>query len=576
MSFAIVEPPSRRYVPADLDVSDVAAVGPLYRTLLDRPVESTDQLQAWLADYSELAAVVGEYEARRYIDKSCHTDDEAIRQRYLHFVEAVEPVLKPLTSALQQKLLASPALASLDAKRLGVMTREWQADVDLFRPANVPLQTRETTLASDFDQINGAMSVTFDGREQTPQQMAKYGERTDRDLRERAWRTVADRRLRDRDAIDGIFDQMLALRTEMAANAELPDYRAYCWRAKHRFDYTPEQCLAFGDAIAAVCVPAVKAMDASRRADLGVPALRPWDLSVDPKGRPPLSPFAEADIDGFVTKTRAVLDGVSPELGEQFESLRRNGNLDLGSRRGKQPGGYQSSLSEMKQPFIFMNAAGLQRDVEVLLHEAGHAFHYLAAAAAQPLLFVQHAPLEFCEVASMGMELLGADHYAPAVYADHADADRARRALLEGIVRFLPWMATIDGFQHWLYTHPGYGRDERTAAWLAITGRFGRDVDWTGFEANRACSWQMQPHLFGSPFYYVEYGIAQVGALQLWLKSREDPRRALANYRAALALGNTRPLPELFAAAGLRFDFGERTLRPLVDAVVEELAALPA
>jgi oligoendopeptidase F len=322
-----------------------------------------------------------------------------------------------------------------------------------------------------------------------------------------------------------------------------------------------------------VCVPAVRALDARRRDDLGLAALRPWDQAVDPQGRPPLRPFAEADIDGFVSRTKAILGRVSPELGEQFESLRRNGNLDLDSRRGKQPGGYQSSLSEVKQPFIFMNAAGLQRDVDVLLHEAGHAFHYLAATAAEPLAFLHHAPLEFCEVASMSMELLGADHY-DVLYPAPADTARARRALLEGIVRFLPWMATIDTFQHWIYTHPGHARAERTAEWLRIVGRFGRDVDWTGHEAARASSWQQQVHLFNAPFYYVEYGIAQLGALQVWLKSREDPRRALANYRAALSLGGTRPLPELFAAAGVRFDFSERTLRPLVDAVVEELDAM--
>ena len=320
-----------------------------------------------------------------------------------------------------------------------------------------------------------------------------------------------------------------------------------------------------------MCVPAVAALDRRRREDLGLPALRPWDLSVDPQGRPPLTPFRDGHTDEFIDRTKAVVARISPELAEQFETLRANGNLDLDSRRGKQPGGYQSSLGESRQPFIFMNAAGLQRDVEVLLHEAGHAVHYLAACDAQPLTFQRHAPLEFCEVASMGLELLGADHYDAVYPGRPGDAERARRQQLEGIVRFLPWMATIDTFQHWIYTHPGHARAERTAEWLRIVGRFGRDVDWSGHEAIRAASWQQQVHLFNSPFYYVEYGIAQVGALQLWMKSRQDPRRALANYRAALRLGGTRPLPELFAAAGLRFDFTERTLRPLVQAVIEEL-----
>ena len=562
-------------MPADLDPSDAGQIEPLYRTLLARPVESTAELERWLADYSELSAVVGEYRARRYIDKSCHTDDPAIQQRYMHFVERVAPVLQPLNFEMQRKFLASPAVASLDGRRFGPMVRRWRADVDLFRPANVPLQTENAKVSAEFDRLNGAITVEFDGREQTPQQMAKYGEVPDRTLREQAWVAVANRRLLNRDANDDLFERAVALRHQMAVNAGLADYRAYAWRQKHRFDYTPADCLAFADAIEAVCVPAVREMDARRRSQLGVAALRPWDQSVDPEGRPPLTPFREGDTDAFVSQTQAVVGRVSPELAEQFESLRRNGNLDLDSRKGKQPGGYQSSLSEVGQPFIFMNAAGLHRDVEVLLHEAGHAVHYLAASRAEPLTFLQHAPLEFCEVASMGMELLGAEHF-DVLYPDAADVARARRALLEGIVRFLPWMATIDTFQHWLYTHPGHARDERTAEWLRLIGRFGRDVDWTGHEASRASAWQQQVHLFNSPFYYVEYGIAQLGALQVWLKAKENPRRALANYRAALALGGTRPLPELFAAAGVRFNFGERTLRPLVAAVREEMDALPA
>jgi oligoendopeptidase F len=564
----------RRFVPLDLDPSDVGQVEPLYRTLLARSVESMPELDAWLADYSELSAVVGEYRARTYIDKSCHTDDAAVQSRYMHFVERVSPVLQPLGFEMQKKFLSSPVVGSLDPRRFGPMVRRWRTDADLFRQENVPLQVQNAKVSAEFDKLNGAMTVQFEGREQTPQQMAKYSEAPDRDLRERAWTTMAKRRLQNRDANDDLFEQAVKLRHQMAINAGLPDYRAYAWRQKHRFDYTPEDCLRFADAVEAVCVPAVRAMDAARRAELKVEALRPWDQSVDVKGRPPLAPFRDGDIEAFVTQTKAVVDRVSPELGAQFESLRKNGNLDLDSRKGKQPGGYQSSLPVAKQPFIFMNAAGLHRDVVVLLHEAGHAVHYLAAVTAEPLEFLQHAPLEFCEVASMAMELLGAEHF-DVIYPTPADVARARRQHLESIVRFLPWMSTIDTFQHWIYTHPDHTRDERTAEWLRIVGRFGADVDWSGHEASRACSWQQQVHLFNSPFYYVEYGIAQLGALQVWLKAKEDPRRALANYRSALALGGTRPLPDLFAAAGIRFDFTERTLRPLVDAVQEELATLP-
>jgi len=305
---------------------------------------------------------------------------------------------------------------------------------------------------------------------------------------------------------------------------------------------------------------------------MGVTALRPWDTAVDPKNRPALAPFTQQETAAFVQKTKGIFERMSPALAEDFDSLRRRNNLDLESRKGKQPGGYQCSLEEAREPFIFMNAAGLQRDVETLLHEGGHAFHCLAARD-EELVFLRSAPMEFCEVASMAMELLGANYFD--VFYDSAGAARAKRSLLEGIIKFLPWMATIDSFQHWLYTHPGHTREERTAEWLRLVERFGSKLDWSGYEAIRATSWQKQLHLFHAPFYYIEYGIAQLGALQLWVKSLRDTHAAVANYRAALKLGGTRTLPELFAAAGIVFDFSERTLRPLIDAIGEELAGLP-
>ena len=320
-------------------------------------------------------------------------------------------------------------------------------------------------------------------------------------------------------------------------------------------------------------MPLTRAMDRERRADLKLDALRPWDLSVDPKNRPPLRPFTEEKTTLFIDRTKAIFERLSPELAGDFESLRRRNNLDLASRKGKQPGGYQMSLEEAREPFIFMNAAGLQRDVETLLHEGGHAFHALAARN-EDLVFLRSAPMEFCEVASMSMEALGSEHM-DVFYSDPADAARAKRTYLEGVVRILPWIATIDLFQHWIYLHPGHTRQQRTDAWLGLLDRFGGDVDWTGLEHFRAAMWHRQLHLFHAPFYYIEYGIAQLGALQVWMKAKEDPRRALANYRAALALGGTRPLPDLFAAAGIRFEFSERTLGPLMQAVSDELAELP-
>jgi oligoendopeptidase F len=316
----------------------------------------------------------------------------------------------------------------------------------------------------------------------------------------------------------------------------------------------------------------MRKLDQQRAQMLGLDKLRPWDLAVDPKNRPPLKPFAEGDTDGLVARTKSIFDMLSPALGEQFDSLRINRNLDLDSRKGKAPGGYQESLNESRQPFIFMNATGTQRDVKTLLHEGGHAFHAIASAN-EPLMFLRHAPMEFCEVASMAMELLGSEHFD--VFYDSQEQARARRKQLEGIVTLLPWIATIDSFQHWIYTHPGHSRQQRAAEWLALSDRFASVLDWTGHERARRASWQAQLHLFHVPFYYVEYGIAQLGALQLWLKAKSDPAAALSNYRAALALGGTRSLPELFTAAGIHFDFSIRTLEPLMNAVENELDRLP-
>jgi len=565
---------ARSFVPAQTDPTQFEQIEPLYKQLLDRPLETRAEIERFLADFSELSAVVEEQGTRLYIDKSCHTDDAEIERRYLHFVESVEPRTKPLYFQLQKKLLESPAVLQLNDPRLAILLRNWRPDVELFREENVPLETEATKLVNEYDKISGAMTVEFDGKERTMQQMARYQEQVDRDLRQRAWEITVDRRLKDREPIDDIFDKLLGLRQQMATNAGMGDYRALVWKAYKRFDYTPEQCLAFADAIADTCVPLVKRLDALRKRDLRIDRLRPWDTAVDPHNRPPLEPFKEDQTQAFVEKTRLIFERLSPDLARDFESLRTNRNLDLESRKGKQPGGYQAQLEEARQPFIFMNAAGLQRDVETLLHEGGHAFHFLAASANEPLVFLRSAPMEFSEVASMSMELLGGEHLD--VFYSEADSARARRTLYEGIIRILPWIATIDVFQHWLYTNPGHTREQRTREWLEILNRFGGDVNWSGYETYRQAMWQRQLHLFHVPFYYVEYGIAQLGALQLWLKAREDPRRALANYRAALKLGGTRPLPELFAAAGIRFDFSQQTLRPLIEALEEELANLPA
>ncbi len=575
------------FVPADIDASRWPNVEPLFEELATRQVSSREEFERWLLDRSELEAACSEAGARLYIDMTCNTEDEALEQKYLAFVREVEPKLKPAGFRLDRRQVELEDTFGLDPERYLVLGRDTRSEVELFRDENVPIQTELSELAQKQQKLTGAMTVEFDGREQTLPQMARYQESTDRAVREGAWRAVAERRLRDRDAIDEIYDRMVEKRTRLARNAGFENYVGYAFKAKKRFDYTPAHCAAFHDAVEREVMPFAARLDERRRALLGVDELRPWDVAVDPKGRPPLRPF-ENGVD-LVSKTRRVFDRLDPSpggLGEMFAGMGDGSNdkgiaagalLDLDSRRGKAPGGYQYMQDRSRRPFIFMNAAGLHRDVETMVHEAGHAFHSMLCVD-EPLLHYRHAPIEFAEVASMSMELLTMPYW-DAYYPDAEDLARARRRQLEGSVVLLAWIATIDAFQHWVYSNPGHTREERTAEWLRLGERFGdagHRVSWEGLEPYRRTVWQRQGHLFGAPFYYIEYGIAQLGALGLWLKSLEEGEQAaVAAYKRAMSLGGSKPLPELFAAAGLEFDFGAGTVGRIVRAVEAELDKLP-
>ncbi len=447
--------------------------------------------------------------------------------------------------------------------------RDVKNHVELFRPENVSLETEEAKLCQQYQKLSGALTVNFRGEEKTLVQMGRYLEEPDRALRQEAWELVAKRRLQEADKFDDILDAQIKLRQQIAENAGFKNYRDYAFRRMGRFDYTPEDCAQFHDAVEKHVMPLVRELQAARRTQLKLETLRPWDLAVDPLNRPPLKPFAQ--VGQMVLRTQNVFDKLDGELASGFRQMQDLRLLDLDNRKGKAPGGYQSTLAESRVPFIFMNAVGLQRDVETILHEAGHAFHALATRG-EDLYPYRSAPIEFCEVASMSMELLGNEFIGE--FYSVADANRSRRVHLEGVVGVFAWIATVDAFQHWIYTHPDHTRDERRKAWLDLMDRFGGDVDWSGFEKARANLWHRQLHIFLHPFYYIEYGIAQIGALQVWANSKRDKAKALGDYKKSLALGGSRPLPELFAAAGCRFEFSERTIQPLVEMLRTELAKL--
>lgn len=561
----------RRFLPGTVDLGTWASLEPHFDRLeaAGRACATVEDLERWLVDLGEVTSAIDEERARRYIAMTCHTEDGGAEKAYLHFVEEVEPPMKPRLFALARLYAGHPLRGRLDARRYAVLDRAKVLEVELFREENVPLETEEARVAQQYQKLTGGLTVMFDGAERTVAQMGRYQEVPDRSVRESAWRVVADRWVQEEDACDGLFDTLRGLRAKVAANAGFDDYRAYAFKARGRFDYGPDDCLRFHDAIEEVVMPVMRRLQARRRAQMGVPALRPWDTAVDPLGRPPLKPFSETSE--LEERSQRIFDRLDPALAGDFRRMRDLRLLDLANRKGKAPGGYQYTLSEARLPFIFMNAVGLQRDVETLLHEAGHAFHALASRD-EPLAPYRDCPIEFCEVASMAMELLAADKLGE--FYGEEEARRARRTHLEGVVGVFPWIATIDAFQHWAYTHPGHGRDERRAAWLSLMDRFGGDVDWSGLEAARRCRWHRQLHVFIHPFYYVEYGIAQLGALQVWVNAGRDAAQALARYRSALALGGSRPLPELFQAAGCRWDFSKDAVRPLLEAVEAELDRL--
>lgn len=559
------------FVPNELNATSWEQLEPLYEDLVTRSLENVKELETMIKDESELREWVSEAGSRLYVAMTCSTEDEDKKNAYLDFVENVEPKLSAIGDRLNRRIMESPAIDKLDVETYGVMIRDIRADIEIFREENIPLRTELTKLGQQYEEICGSMMVTFDGEERTMQQMGKFLQVTDRNTREQAWKVVWERRAKDADKIDNLYEQMLVIRHQIAINAGFENYRDYAFVAKHRFDYTPTDCADFHAAAEQICVPLGRILDKQRKELLDVNSLRPWDLGVDVYGRPPLKPFN--DVEEMVTGTSKMFHKISNELGTMFDSLRDGKSLDLDSRKGKAPGGYQISFDRIRRPFIFMNATGLQRDLETMVHEAGHAFHAIYSSGLD-LIDHRDPPIEYAEVAAMSMELLVHPHLEE--FYSKTDGDRARRTHLEGIVSLLPWIATIDAFQHWVHTNPGHTKEERTEIWRDLRSRFGADVEWDGIEEMRDIGWHRQLHLFTYPFYYIEYGIAQLGALQIWLQSLESVEKALENYAQSMKLGGSKALPELFNAAELEFSFDPETVRHLIDAVQEKLADLPA
>jgi oligoendopeptidase F len=543
-------------------------VVPYFDDLLERPLDAST-LEEWLSAWSRLEELVTEAAAQAMIAYTIDTSDAEKEKDHLRFSTEILPKMEERSVELARRFVAlghsTPELATTLAR--------FRTSIEIFREANIPLFSELEELSARYQRITGSMTVTWDGEERPLPQLQPFLKSPDRAIRERAFRAATQPYMEERGALAGLFDRMFELRQRAARNAGFANFRDYIFPAKFRFDYTPADCERFHEAVERTAAPAVARIMEHRRQRLGLDALRPWDLAVDPYRAAPLRPFET--VDQFVGAARRVFDQVDPVLGDQFQTMIDERLLDLDSRKGKAPGGYCETLHFRGRPFIFMNAVGLVDDVMTLLHEAGHAFHAFASHR-QPLIWQRHPGSEAAELASMSMELLASPHLAkPIGYFTPDDHRRAWLEHLEDVLLSLVHIASVDAFQTWIYTSPdGADAVARDEAWLRIRSRFEHGVDWSGLERERVARWYRQLHIFMYPFYYIEYGIAQIGALQIWRNSLADHAGAVARYREALALGAVRTLPDMYRTAGARLSFDVGLIGELVELVEDQIGKI--
>ena len=556
------------FIPEDFDASSWKNIEPYVNDLIQRNLSCSNCLEKLISDSSNLAEHISETGALLYIGMTCDTENETKKNDFLNFVENVRPKLSKFSDKLNRRIAEHPSVGDLP-DRYDLMIRGIKSDIEIFREENIPLGVEQTKLVTKAQGITGGMTVEFEGEERTFPEMKAFLESNNRSVREKAWKSMVSRWMNDSEELSEIFDELIKIRHEIAKNAGFDSYTNYMFKAMHRFDYTVEDCLTFHNSIEKVCMPIVREINEKRRSSFNLEVLSPWDVNEksgsgpDIEGKNPLRPFE--NVEEMVQKLSELFHKMSGDLGNKFDKLIEMDTLDLETRKGKAPGGYQYYLEKSRVPFIFMNAAGLQGDLETMIHESGHAFHSLYCGHLD-LIDERNYPIEFAEVASMSMELLTQDEWH--IFYDNDDeVNRAILSHLEGVVFLLPWIATIDAFQHWIYANPNHTREERTEYWLSLRDRFGSKMDWKDNEDFRELSWQQQGHLFGVPFYYIEYGIAQLGALQLWQTHRKSPEKALKDYENAMKLGNTKILPELFAAAELKLGFDEKHVDSLINEV---------
>lgn len=563
--------PARKFLGEEFSVTTWEQLQPFYDNLKNRSIHSVGDLRQWFLDKSELESYLSENFAWRYIRMTCDTASEQYQREFNDFVENFQPYLSAYGNELDKKVVESPYLGELKDTGFDVALRSMKKAIEIFREENIPLQTQIQTEQAKYGAMIGAMTVNVDGEEVTLPKASDFLQSTDRDLREQVWLKIQTRRLEDKVALDELLNSLRGLRNQTALNAGFANFRDYIFAALGRFDYTPQDCFNFHESVAEAVVPMLNDMANGRKQALQLDTLRPWDLKVDPENRSPLKPFSSGEE--LLEKTITCFTQLDPQLGNYLQIMKAMGHLDLESRKGKSPGGYNYPLEEIGVPFIFMNATSNLRDLVTLLHEGGHAVHNFVT---RDLLLnsFKNPPAEVAELASMSMELLTMDYWN-VFFENEEDLRRAKIQHLESIIETLPWVATIDKFQHWLYENPTHSIEERQSKWLEIYEQFSDSVtDWSGLEDFKKYIWQKQLHIYEVPFYYIEYGMAQLGAIGVWRNYKQNPQKGLEGYLNALKLGYTAPISEIYAAANIPFDFSKDYITELMNFVREELEEL--
>ncbi len=560
--------PQRKFISEDLVVDSWTMIEVYFQSLLGTEINSVEELEKWMFNRSELESVLEEEQAWRYIKMNIDTSDEVLSKAFAFWVQEISPKVAPYSHQLNLKLAESKFLNKLDQEKYRIYLRGLHQSIKIFREENIPLYVEMETKQQEYGAISAKMSVEVDGKKVTMQKAAQFLKDTDRDKREEVFNKISGRRLEDTQKLDELFDELIVIRQKIAKNAGFDNYRDYKFASMGRFDYTAEDCYSFHDSIAKEIVPIVESFDQERKTKMGLESYKPWDTSVDASGKDPLKPFDGGEQ--LIDRSIKCFDRLRPYYGECLRTMKAMKHLDLESKDGKAPGGFNYPLYEIGVPFIYMNAVGSQRDLVTMVHEGGHAIHSFLSRDLD-LCDFKSVPSEVAELASMSMELLSMDAWDE-FYSDEEELKRAKKEQMQGVLSGLPWIAAIDKFQQWIYTTP-HTADERRAEWANIQKVLGSsEVDWEGNEDAYLNMWQRQLHLYEVPFYYIEYGMAQLGSIAMWRSYKQKGQEALDNYDNALKLGYTKSIGELYQAAGIEFNFSEAYVKELADFIKGELA----